>query len=149
MPVEIEPAELAQLIDFAERPRMQEWSMRAALVRYAQPQPQRVSDILELVRRTEWALNKQSAVIEREGDELWSALERGTGGPDAFVIGLLRVARELDRLGDVLATWAIDRGSHDPPDAEVDEVVEAVAQQLDTLGVPDEERPPGPRDRGV
>ena len=38
-------------LDVAERPRSTGWSLRAALVRYAQPQPQRASDLIELVRR--------------------------------------------------------------------------------------------------
>jgi hypothetical protein len=62
----------------------------------------------------------------------------------------LRAARELDQLGDVLAAWAVDPHDGRPPDAEVDDVVEEVAQQLEVLGVPHEEqRPPGARNRGV
>ncbi len=149
MPVEIEPPELARLIDFAERPRTQDWSLRSALVRYAQPQPQRVNDILDLVRRIEWTLGKQTALIEREGPELWNALGSGASSTEGEtqVIGILRAAQELDRLGDVLATWAVDRA--DPrPDAEVDSVVNDVAQRLDALGVPHEERTRPPRQRG-
>ena len=56
VPADIEPPELARLLDFAERPRTQDWSLRAALVRYAQPRPQSVSDLLDLVRRLEAAL---------------------------------------------------------------------------------------------
>ena len=35
VPAEVEPAELAQLLDFAECPHTENWSLRAALVRYA------------------------------------------------------------------------------------------------------------------
>ena len=150
VPAEIAPPELAQLVDFAERPRAQDWSMRAALVRYAQGEPQRVSDLLDVVRRVEWALNKKSKVVEREGPEVWAALTDGSAGPDPFVVGVLRAARELDGLGDVLAAWAVDRDHSPRPDADVDDTVEAVQQQLDALGVPHEEqRPPGARNRGV
>jgi hypothetical protein len=147
---EIEPQELAQLVDFAERPRNEDWSMRAALVRYAQGEPQRVSDVLDVVRRVEWALGKNSKVVEREGRELWAALSEGSAGPDPFVVGVLRAARELDHLGDALAAWAVDPRHGQRPDAKVDDVIEEVAQQLEVLGVPHEEqRPPGARNRGV
>ena len=53
----------------------------------------------------------------------------------------------LVRLGDVLATWADDR-SAGRPDAPVDEALEEAGAQLDALGVPHQERPPGPRNRG-
>jgi hypothetical protein len=145
---DVAPPELARLLDFAERPRVDDWSLRAALVRYAQPQPQRVNDLLDLVRRTEWALGKQGKRFERDGERLWSALEGGgPTGDDAQVVGLLRVARELDRLGDALATWAVDI-SRARPDDDVDRVMDDVEQQLDALGVPREERPPPPRSRG-
>ena len=54
---------------------------------------------------------------------------------------------ELDRVGDVLASWAVDITTERPDDA-VDEVIEGVGAQLDVLGVPHEERPPS-RQRGV
>lgn len=149
MPADIEPAELARLLDFAERPRTQDWSLRAALVRYAQPRPQSVSDLLDLVRRLEAALAQHAAVIQRDGDRLWDALEGGTSTGDeqhAQVVSLLRVATEFDQLGDVLADWAVDI-TGERPDAQVDAVVEDVGSQLDALGVPHEERPP-PRQRG-
>jgi hypothetical protein len=59
----------------------------------------------------------------------------------------LRIARELDELGDTLAGWAVDIRGPRPDDA-VDEVIDNAAQQLDALGVPQQERPPGPRNRG-
>jgi hypothetical protein len=148
VPADPDPPALARLLDFSERPRTNDWSLRAALVRYAQPQPQRVNDLLDLVRRTEFALGEHRALFEREGEQLWSALEDGgSAASDAQVVGILRVARELDHLGDILAAWAVDI-SGVRPDAEVDSVIDDVAQQLDVLGVPQQERPPGPRNRG-
>jgi hypothetical protein len=147
MPGEIEPPELARLVDFAERPRTRDWSLRSALVRYAQPEPQRVNDILELVRRVDAALDKNAAKLDREGAAFWDALEHNGDGPDAYVLGVLHAAAELDALGEVLATWAVDRAG-ERPNAEVDRVVPDVAQRLDVLGVPREERPPAPRNRG-
>jgi hypothetical protein len=147
MPAEIEPPELARLVDFAERPRTCDWSLRSALVRYAQPEPQRVNDILELVRRVDATLGKNTAELDREGPAFWNALQRDGDEPDAYVVGVLEAARELDGLGEVLATWAVDRAG-ERPNAEVDRVVADVARRLDVLGVPREERPPGPRNRG-
>jgi hypothetical protein len=107
-----------------------------------------VNDLLDLVRRTEFALGEHRALFEREGERIWSALEDGdSSAADAQVLGILRIAKELDRVGDVLAAWAVDI-SGIRPDAEVDNVIDDVAQQLDVLGVPQQERPPGPRNRG-
>jgi hypothetical protein len=149
--VEIEPPELAQLVDFAERPRADDWSLRSALVRYAQPQPVRVETILDLVRRIEWALRSHAKLIEREGHALWAALDAGddpAGGPNAPVVELLRTAAEVDHLGDVLAAWASDPRT-ERPDAAVDAVTAEVAQRLDALGVPREERTGPPRKRAA
>jgi hypothetical protein len=152
VPADIEPPALARLIDFAERPRTQSWSLRAALVRYAQPQPRRVEAVLELVRRVESAIHGHTKLIAGEGAVLWEALEDDAAptshaaraiGP---VVELLRAARELDRLGDVLAAWAVDRAGERPDDA-VDQVTADVAQRLDALGVPREERQGPPRQR--
>jgi hypothetical protein len=150
VPAEIEPAALALLVDFSERPRVEDWSLRAALVRYAQPEPQRVNDLLDVVRRTEWALGAHAATIARDGPDLWAVLEGGRVAkePDARLVGILHAARELDRLGDVLSHWAVAR-TDGGLDEEVDRVIEHVGRRLDALGVPHQERPPGPRDRGV
>jgi hypothetical protein len=149
VPADIEPPALARLVDFAECPRTEDWSLRAALVRYAQPQPQRVNDLLDLVRRTEWALGRHAAVLQREGEALWDALEGDvvpTDREQAQVVNLLRVAMEFARIGDVLAGWAVDI-SGDRPDAAVDATIKEVGARLEALGVPHEERPP-PRQRG-
>ncbi len=150
MPAEIEPPELARMVDFAERGRTNDWSLRAALVRYAQPQPQRVNDILNLLRRIESTLNQRAAILEREGQALWHDLpdDADSSTEHTDVVGVLRAARELDRLGDILAAWAIDPAAGVRPDAEVDTVVGDVARRLESLGIPEEERPPRPRSRG-
>jgi len=100
VPAEIGPPALAQLVDFAERPRTEGWSLRAALVRYAQPQPQRVEDLLGLVRRVERALGQHAHEIERRGPEHWEALGGRTPASSevaARVVGVLSAARELDQ----------------------------------------------------
>ena len=149
MPADINPPELAALVDLAERPRRDDWSLRAALVRYAQPQPQRVEALLDVVRRIDWALTRDNAVLARDGDALWHALQRGDGASDAdaSVVALLQIAADVDRLGDVITEWAVTR-SGTRPDTEVDRVVEDARRRLDALGVPQQDRPPGPRNRG-
>jgi hypothetical protein len=144
--VEIEPPELAQLVDFAERPRVDDWSLRSALVRYAQPQPQRVQALLESVRRLDFTLGKHRKTIEKTGPELWATLQ--SGADDGELVALLRVATEIDELGDVLAKWALDPDQAQPNDA-VDRVVAGTSARLDALGVAREEGPPpGRRGRG-
>jgi hypothetical protein len=150
VPAEIEPPALARLVDFAERPRTHDWSLRAALVRYAQPEPERVNDLITLMRRVDAALGQHAALLQRDGQSVWDAVDGGGATADAdhaSVVAILRVAQELDRLGDVLAEWAVDI-SGPRPDAAVDDVIEEVAPQLDALGIPHEERPPS-RQRGV
>lgn len=148
MPAEIEPPELARLVDYAERPRTEDWSLRAALTRYAQPQPQRVSDILDLVRRIEFAIRPQLKALERDGQTYWQAVQSADGASAAdLVVGLLRAMAELDRLGEVLAAWAVDPAAGERPDHTVDAVTADVARRLDELGVPREQRQ-RPRPRG-
>lgn len=110
--------------DFTERPRPPAgWSLRAALTRYAQGQPQRVADLLEVVRRIQFGAGKVEA-------DLQPCIE------------------ELEVVADALATWAPDPWRAHRPDAEVDAVIASVARRLDELGVPVEERPArGPRGR--
>jgi hypothetical protein len=150
MPVEVEPPELARLLDFAERPRADEWSLRAALVRYAQPEPERAARLLEVVRRAEGALHRHSKLLEREGPAIWATLSDDPPSPTGThrdVTELLLATAEIDQLGDRLATWAVNRAGK-RPDTEVDEVVTDAAHRLDTLGVPREERDSPPRRRG-
>ena len=147
--VELSPPELAHLVEFSERPRTHDWSLRSALVRYAQPQPARVEAVLDLTRRLEFAIGKHNKVLAKQGEEVWSAIKSGADGDDSIkdVVALLRVAQEIDALGDVLAAWAVDRtGAR--PDAAVDTLIGQVAPELDALGVPHEERPRPPRGRG-
>jgi hypothetical protein len=150
VPAEVKPAELAKLIDFAERPRTDDWSLRSALVRYAQPQPALVSDVLDDVRRLDWAVQPHAKLFEREGPQVWQALDTGEeqDGIDPRIIELLRLATELDRLGDIVAGWAADR-SLDRPDTDVSAIAAEVARRLDELGVAREDRrPPPSRRRG-
>jgi hypothetical protein len=152
VPAEIHPVELASVVDFAERSRVGDWSLRSALVRYAEGQPVRVSNLLEQVRRTETAFHALGKVLEKRGAELWAAADGGEVAPDdEKVVELVRAAIELDRLGDALAAWADDRAGSRPDDI-VDAVTADVERRLDDLGLPREEpmaRPPRRGGRGV
>lgn len=149
MPAELEPPELASVVDYAERSRTGDWSLRSALCRYASPHPGRVSAVLDLVRRIELALHPEARRLAKEGPALWAAVEAGgdPGSNDDLVVGLLRAMVELDRLGEALAEWADDRHVHHP-EAAVDATMADVAQRLEVLGVPHEERIRPPRQRG-
>jgi hypothetical protein len=144
---EIEPAALARLIEFSERPRQEDWSLRSALCRYAQPEPQRVSDVLTVVRRIEFAL--QGALtkqVEKDGPAVWAAFESSDGTNDDELLGLLRAMADLDALGDRLAAWAVDRSGGRIND-EIDATVAEVTQRLDDLGVAQEPERTGPPSR--
>ena len=145
MPAEIQPSELAQVVDFAERSRVGDWSLRSALVRYAEGQPVRVSQLLEQVRRTETAFHALGKVLEKRGAAVWAAVDGGEASPDdARIADLVQAAIELDGLGDTLATWADDPAGPRPDD-DVDAVTADVQRRLDDLGLPREEpmaRPP-------
>jgi hypothetical protein len=150
VPQELEPPELAMLVDVAERPRTGDWSLRSSLVRYAQSQPERVSRVIELVRRIDQVLHAHAKLLATEGPALWEDVVAGTspaGQPQAVVVGVLRAAAQLDALAELLARWADDR-SRPRPDHEVDAAVLEVAGLLDGLGVPREEGAGPPRRRG-
>lgn len=104
---------------------MGNWSLRAALTRYGQPQPQRASDLIEVLRRIEVALHGRS----EPGEEL------------------LRLIEAVDAAGDELAAWANDT-SRERPDARIDAVTAEATAGLDALGVPREEAGRPPRGRG-
>ena len=68
-----------------------------------------MNSLLELVRRIQGALGAQSATLQRDGEEIWDALEQDTRPADvAPLVELLDAAREIDRLGDALAEWGVD-----------------------------------------
>jgi hypothetical protein len=142
----LEPAELDRLVAFAECARVDDWSLRSALCRYAQPQPVRVGQVLDVVRRTEFALARHAKRLAAAGPALWAQLDAGTPGAgdvgddpdDREILGLLDVARQLDRLGDLLASWAVDR-SGPAPEADLDQIVTTATARLDALGIPRED----------
>lgn len=56
-----------RLVDYAESSRAGDWSLRSALVRFAQPEPTRAGAVLELVRRTDGALKPHRRRLEGKG----------------------------------------------------------------------------------
>lgn len=139
---------LAALVDLAERPRTEGWSFRASLVRYAQPEPMRVSRLLDLYRRLEFAVAEHLDELRADGDELWAAVEADATDGEPQVVGILRAMREIDAVGDDLAAWAVRREGERPDDA-VDAVIDDLTTRLDELGVPEQgPPPPGFRGRG-
>jgi len=139
---EVEAA-LAELLALVERPRVQGWSMASALARFAQPQPVLVSRVWTSLRRVLWSLHAAEERLGAEGPALWAQAGEPDEPTDALV-AVLRSAIELDAMGDVLATWAVDR-SGVRPDDRVTEVVEDVEARLDAAGVPHEPREGPPR----
>ncbi len=142
MPVEVEPPELAHVLNLSERPRIGDWSLRSALVRYAKPEPERVRQLLEQVRRIGTALQPNIKRLEREGPEVWALVTNDPSIADSTedaVVGLLRSAVDIDALADTLAKWAVDPSSERPNSA-LDKVVADVSERLDALGVATEQR---------
>ena len=111
-------SEPRDLLDFAERVHDNGWSLRAALVRYAQLAPERASALFELIRRTDGALKPYA---------------NDPTGAVAKASELLAVARQLDTAGEVLARWAERRDT--PPHAELDAIARQVFNDLAALGV--------------
>ncbi len=64
-PVEVD--ETLTLLQVAESPRIDDWTLRSALVRFAQPQPELSGAILESVRRTQAALDPVARELLRHG----------------------------------------------------------------------------------
>src|SRR5262249_30334640 len=103
MALEVEPPELARLVDFAECARVDGWSLRAALVRYAQPEPERAGRLLEVVRRAQGALDRQAKLLQRDGPAIWPTVSDDSPAPAAShreVTALLVATVELAELGD-------------------------------------------------
>ena len=61
--VEADP--VLSLLNYAESPRTDDWTLRSALVRLAQPEPQLVADVLVRVRRLDAVLHHVARALER------------------------------------------------------------------------------------
>lgn len=134
-----------RLLDYAESPRRGDWSLRSALVRYAQPQPARASAVLELVRRTDGALKPHARLLDRTttptDPEIGPERFAGPAGfepsaaarVDARSADLARLAvRAPDDLDRVLDEY--ERIEPLDPDERAAIPLLAVAVELDALG---------------
>ena len=93
-----EPAEAdadRSLLNYAECARADDWSLRSALMRMAQPEPERVARVLSSVRRLDAVLHhvgrmllKQSVVCDRDLD---ADLGISTPYPDARAADVARL----------------------------------------------------------
>lgn len=137
--------DLPPILEYAEQPRLDGWSLRGALVRYAQPEPARAGAVLELVRRTDSALKPYHRLLERRPELLSAVADNATSsdleGDEREAVSLLAVAYVLDELGELLARWASAR-SDERPDAEVDDLARRAFAMLGVIGVARETRPP-------
>src|SRR3546814_17185909 len=76
-------------------------------MRYAQGNPQRVRDVLDIVRRIEFALHTHSRSLVKEGPTLWEALTAGAHpveppeqGSTEWVVELLPAMQSPAALAD-------------------------------------------------
>ncbi|MDH3300506.1 MAG: hypothetical protein OES24_08360 [Acidimicrobiia bacterium] len=95
--------ETRTLLQAAESPRVDDWTLRSALVRFAQPQPDLASAILESVRRTQAVLDPMARELMRHGVVTDRGLAVSADGglmpmadplPDVRVADLARLFRE-------------------------------------------------------
>ncbi|MEM8706830.1 MAG: hypothetical protein AAGE98_10270 [Actinomycetota bacterium] len=54
------------LVNHAESPRADDWTLRSALVRLASPEPQLVADLLTRVRRLDATLSQASSILAKQ-----------------------------------------------------------------------------------
>ncbi|MEO0494044.1 MAG: hypothetical protein AAF081_11565 [Actinomycetota bacterium] len=54
------------LVNHAESPRVDDWTLRSALVRLASPEPQLVADLLVLVRRLDATLRQAASILAKQ-----------------------------------------------------------------------------------
>lgn len=134
------------LVDYAESSRVGDWTLRSALVRFAQPEPTRASAVLELIRRTDGALKPHRRRLESAAVPATPALDAASFVADADRVSLAGGGRVLDARAADLARVAVrvpEGGAVVAAYGEVEGVpaeelaavpLLAVALQLDALG---------------
>jgi hypothetical protein len=130
-PVEVEEA--LSLLNYAEAPRIGEWTLRSALVRLAQPHPLRAEAVLGLVRRLDAALKPFVRTLQKHAVVTGRTIPPSTEGiADARVVDLALLS---ERSG-VDITDVVRRYGSDLPlnDAEIEAApLVALALTLDEL----------------
>lgn len=133
-----------RLVDYAESSRDGDWTLRSALVRFAQPEPTRAGAVLELVRRTDGALKPHRRRLESAAapthpdladdlvvdDATASIRADACRVLDAPATDLARASLHLDRGDEVVAAYVAAAGE-DPTFAAVPLLV--VALELDAI----------------
>ncbi len=101
--VDVGVDEARTLLQVSESPRVDDWTLRSALVRFAQPEPELSSAILESVRRTHAALDPMARDLLRHPVVTDRRLKIADDGglapvtdssPDVRVADLARVVRD-------------------------------------------------------
>ncbi len=120
-PIEAQPQR--SLLNYAESARVGDWTMRSALVRFAQPEPVRASSLLELVRRLDAVLHHVARPLERRTVRC----DRELGGsftaepiapyPDTRTADLARIGRAMPDgfatvVGSYTAVMELDQEEH-------------------------------------
>lgn len=134
-----------RVVDYAESSRAGDWSLRSALVRFAQPEPTRAGAVLELIRRTDAALKPHRRRLESGaapshpdlGSELFVAAGGGVAiDPDARrvldapAVDLARASLRLED-GEAVATAYATASGDDATFAAIPLLV--VALELDGI----------------
>lgn len=115
---EVTPDPVVSLLKFAESPRADDWTLRSALVRFAQPEPTRAGAVLELVRRCDAALRPLARTVERHTvlcsrtmsvddvtrtAEGWEIAPPSHPYPDGRVVDLARLNNDRPEQADTIA----------------------------------------------
>lgn len=108
------------LTEYADRILVDGWCLRSALVRYAQAQPKRSTELHALMRRLDAAI--------------------AAGSPHREL--LLDTVTRFEELAVVMSTWAANRAAHARPDDAVDHLMTSTSAEFDRLGVPHEQMDP-------
>ncbi len=139
-----EPDPRISVINYAESPRVDDWTLRSALVRLAQPEAARVAAVLEVVRRCDAALQPLARTIEARTvscDHDLTAAEltadggrpdRGRRYPDGRVVDLARLTRHHPAEADGLVVAYDAVAGLDPAERSAIPILE-VALALDEL----------------
>lgn len=167
-PVEVD--EQNSILNYAEAPRHDDWTLRSALVRLAQPHPLRSEAVLQLVRRLDAAIKPVIRQLQHHGVQSQRSIPGGAelvadvrlvdlaGDPQVLAayqelaelddaelasVHLVRLALDLDELANTLTAWAA-AGPSTPPLSEIDQTCAQVLASMDNSGVPEEPRWEGP-----
>lgn len=114
---EVTPDSTVSLLNFAESPRADDWTLRSALVRFAQAEPTRAGAVLELVRRCDAALHPLVRTVESHAvkcsrtmsfddvtptAEGWELAPPSHPYPDGRVVDLARLGHDRPEQADVI-----------------------------------------------